>query len=81
MQKYSFVSFIDPNTRVSLGCCILECIPYNAAYMAKFQGISPGGEVKAYELTEAEYRAQKGMRLNRLYTKAEMFDMGFERNK
>ncbi len=76
-QKYSFVSFVDPDTRANLGCCVLECIPYNASYMAKFQGINPGGEVEAYELTEAEYKAQ-GMELNRLYKKQEMIDMGFQ---
>lgn len=83
VQKYSFVSFADPDSGENLGCCILECSPLNAVFVARHKGIDPGGEAKVYELTEEECRLQgyrlKNMELDHLYTPKEMDDMKFRR--
>lgn len=72
---YYFMSFRDVRTNTNLGVCQVEAASEKFAMTKSIAlGINPGGEVAIYELEEKEPELE----LDRLYTKQEMLDLGFE---
>lgn len=69
-MKVWFLSFSDGT---NLGCCQVRASGITQAIQKAHKlNINPGGEVAAFELD-----APEELDMNRLYTRAEMLDLGY----
>lgn len=78
---YVFMSFADTHTRQNIGCCIVQVDHLkDANEKCKQLGLMPQicNEARGFPLNEQEFQ-QQGMELNRLYSRHEMEQMGFEK--
>jgi hypothetical protein len=75
---YVYLSFCDEVKHKSLGVCIVEVDDQMQAIQEAWdQGVNPGGEVLAFTLTAGQFKAQE-LEVNRLYSREELVEMGFE---
>tara|TARA_Y100000034_G_scaffold81854_1_gene98122 strand:+ start:156 stop:395 length:240 start_codon:yes stop_codon:yes gene_type:complete len=78
MVTHWLMSFGDTTTGKNLGCCVVKSSSGIQAHKLSHQlGINPGGEMRSYGLTTEQFEEQ-GLEVNRLYTRAEMLQMGFK---
>lgn len=77
-MKYLYMSFRDPEEDINLGVCIVEASNVMEGVKRSHSlKMNPGGEVMMFEMDETEYR-EEGLEINRLYSRSEMLDLGYE---
>jgi len=72
------MSFRDVSKNLNLGVCVVEADDEPGAIgEAWLKDANPGGEVLMFKMTEEEFSGE-GLERNRLYSRDEMNELGFE---
>ena len=75
--SYWFLSFRDAEKNRNLGVSVVQAESMELALGESWlKRCNPGGEVLFNELSEEDF-AEQGLKLNRLYSRKEMTDLGF----
>lgn len=77
-KTYYFLSFVNPVTRINAGVVIIDAPTIDEALrIAWKQGLNPGGDVSFAKVDDKEME-ENDLEFNRLYTKEEMMDRGYQ---
>ena len=79
-MNYFWLSFRDPDINLNLGCTIInDADDLDTAIQKAWDlGINPGGEVLGTLMTEEMFK-EEGLEADRLYTRSEMIELGYEK--